>query len=136
MYHPVIKQKWNGEMTLLVADVALGECKDLGYGSQSCPNDDFDAWCEEGANRAQCGKAVAEDKRLTPSRPPILQVTYMHCDTCTVTYRDSDPACPASAHPHTHCDTHTVTHALCSRPATRPANGISRTCTALFPEKI
>ncbi len=86
MYHPVIKQKWNGEMTLLVADVALGECKDLGYGSQSCPNDDFDAWCEEGANRAQCGKAVAEDKRLTPSRPPILQVTYMQCDTCAVTH--------------------------------------------------
>jgi hypothetical protein len=81
-------------MTLLVADVALGECKDFGYGSQSCPNDDFEAWCEEGANRAQCGNAVAEDKRLTPSRPPILQVTY----------RDSVPACPASAHPRMHCD--------------------------------
>jgi hypothetical protein len=74
-YHPVIKDVWNGEMTILVADVALGECKDLGYGSQSCPNDDFNAWCEEGANRAECGKCLPEEKRMTPKRPPLLQVT-------------------------------------------------------------
>jgi hypothetical protein len=71
----VIKDKWNGEMTILVADVALGECKDLGYGSQSCPNDDFNAWCEEGANSGECGKWLPEEKRMTPKRPPLLQVT-------------------------------------------------------------
>ena len=73
-YHPVIKEVWNGEMTILVADVALGECKDLGYGSQSCPNDDFNSWCDEPANKWTCSDAVAEDKRLTPNRPPNLQV--------------------------------------------------------------
>ena len=74
MYHPVIKDDWNGEIKLLVADVVLGECKDLGYGSLSCPNDDLNQWMDEFLN-----KKAADGQRVTPKRQPMMQVILAVC---------------------------------------------------------
>ena len=74
MYHPVIKDDWDGKIKLLVADVVLGECKDLGYGSLSCPNDDLNQWMDEFLN-----KKAADGQRVTPKRQPMMQVISAVC---------------------------------------------------------
>jgi hypothetical protein len=116
MYHPVIKEVWDGKMTLIVADVALGECKDLGFGSQSCPNKEFYAWCEEPANKATCGSGVEAAKRLTPMRPPNLHASCFSADKIYVSL--------------TNLRQTTLSHSIFRRLQTQRANVTSKICTS------